>query len=57
MLCWNTKSIKQWLGYKIALDIVQITWVDIFKQIAQTYKEGSVYFILAVAGKMQLVCM
>ena len=57
MLCWNSKSIQQWLGYKIALDIVQITRVDIFKQIAETNKEGSAYFILAVAGKMQLVCM
>ena len=57
MLCWNSKSIQQWLGYKIALDIVQITRVDIFKQIAETNKEGSVYFILAVAGKMQLVSM
>ena len=55
MLCWNSKSIKQWLGYKIALGIVQITHVDIFKQIAETNKEGSVYFILAVAGKTQLV--
>ena len=34
---------------------VQITRVDIFKQIAETNKKVSVYFILTVAGKMQLV--
>ena len=50
MWYWNIKSIKQWLGNKIALNIVQITQVD-----AETNKKGSVQFILAVAGKTQLV--
>ena len=34
----------------MAFNIVQITRVD-----AETNKKGPVYFILAVAGKMQLV--
>ena len=50
MWYWNTKSIKQWLGNKIALNTVEITQVD-----AETNKKGSVQFILAVAGKTQLV--